>query len=59
MARKVVQIATSRAHLYALCDDGKIYQLISNEWIPIVAIPQTTPPAKRGVRISVVKRGRR
>jgi hypothetical protein len=42
MVRKAIQIATSRANLYALCDDGRIYQLIESQsqWTPVAAIPQ-------------------
>jgi hypothetical protein len=56
MARKVIQIATSRAHLYALCDDGMIYQLIDGGWESVVAVPRDGPQVP-GFVINLAKPG--
>jgi len=47
MTRKVVQIAANAAHLFALCDDGRIFQLTGAAWSEVTAIPPTTIPQSR------------
>ena len=42
MTRRVVQIAANPTHLFALCDDGKIFQLAGAAWNEVPAIPQST-----------------
>ena len=35
MARSVIQIAADPSYLYALCDDGEIFRLVSHAWQPM------------------------
>jgi hypothetical protein len=41
MERKAIQIVAYPDHLYALCDDGAIFQLSQGEWFELKPIPQT------------------
>ena len=50
MTRKVIQIAANSTHLYALCDDGKIFQLTGVGWSEITAIPQRTEAVAAQIR---------
>jgi hypothetical protein len=43
MARSVIQIAADPSYLYALCDDGEIFRLVSHAWQPMAPIPQEQP----------------
>jgi hypothetical protein len=42
MTGRVVQIDANPTHLFALCDDGKIFQLMGATWSEAPAIPQST-----------------
>jgi hypothetical protein len=42
MTRKVIQIAANPTHLFALCDDGRIFQLTGSAWSEVTSIPQST-----------------
>jgi hypothetical protein len=39
MERKAIQIVAYPDHLYALCDDGAIFQLSQGEWFKLEPIP--------------------
>ena len=43
MARSVIQITADPSYLYALCDDGEIFRLVSHAWQPMAPIPQEQP----------------
>jgi hypothetical protein len=50
MTRKVIQITANSTHLYALCDDGKIFQLTGTAWSEVTAIPQRTEAMAAQIR---------
>jgi hypothetical protein len=39
MERKAIQIVANPDHLYALCDDGAIFQLSQGAWFELEPIP--------------------
>jgi SNF2-related domain len=41
MERKAIQIVANPDHLYALCDDGAIFQQSQGEWFELAPIPHT------------------
>jgi hypothetical protein len=41
MERKAIQIVAYPDHLYALCDDGAIFQLSQGAWFELGPIPHT------------------
>src|SRR6202162_6495569 len=41
MERKAIQIVANPDHLYALCDDGAIFQLSQGAWFELAPIPHT------------------
>ncbi len=46
MARKVIQITAAScdqfSELFALCDDGTVWERVKNMWQPLYDIPQGT-----------------
>jgi hypothetical protein len=52
MERKAIQIVAYPDHLYALCDDGAIFQLSQGAWFELEPIPHTEKTGLTEVEIT-------